>query len=132
LVCSALLFIDKLSLRGARPRNLPEVPESVCHFQGLTSGRLVNLTVPSELEDSCWFKPRVCLLNRLDCGCQLLCSLPSHKAGLQLLTCVLCLLQDRTAAKEDGTCPQRTIVEQVHFSHTLITFLFHYMYCVVD
>ena len=29
LVCSALLFIDKLSLRGARPRNLPEVPESV-------------------------------------------------------------------------------------------------------
>jgi hypothetical protein len=32
----------------------------------------------------------------------------------------------QTAAKEVQACPQRTIIEQDHFPHILITFLFYY------
>jgi hypothetical protein len=35
------------------------------------------------------------------------------------------LLQDGTADKEDRACPQISIAKQIHFPHSLITFLFH-------
>lgn len=75
------------------------VPRVVCHFCGLASGWLLSLVVSSGLNYSCCFIPGVCL-PREDCS---------------------------VAAEEERAHPQRTIAEQGHFPHILITFLFSYL-----
>jgi hypothetical protein len=42
------------------------------------------------------------------------------------------LLEDCTGDKEDLTLPQGTIYKQAHNPHFLLTFLFHYLWWVVD
>ena len=59
--------------------------------------------------------------------------LPAKRTGLHLLIRIGYFIWDWTVAKEDQAHPiASTIAKQVHFPHTLITFLFYCLWWVVD
>ena len=115
-------------------RTACEVPVAACCFSGLTWGHWweSNCSFRTELQLP-GVVPGVDLLKRLVCSCRFLYAvcLPRGLVCSCWVVFGVCYGTELLPKKIE-IIHQRTIAEQVHFPHILITFLFYYLCWVVS